>query len=56
MTNSIDHNVKSRIQMELNFISLELVKNILCVGQETKKLEQDERRKSTKDVLKTAKM
>jgi hypothetical protein len=40
MTNSIDHIVKSRIQMEPDFISMESVKNTVCVGQETKKFEQ----------------
>ena len=41
MTNSIDHIVKSIIQMEPNFISPESVKNIVCVGQEKKKFEQE---------------
>jgi len=34
MTNSIDHIMKSIIQMRPNFISPESVKNIACVGNE----------------------
>ena len=42
MTNSIDHIVKNIIQMRLNFISLESVKNSAYVGQKTNKFEQKE--------------
>jgi hypothetical protein len=42
MRKSIDHIVKNIIQMGPNFISLESVKNIACVGQKGKKLEQKE--------------
>ncbi len=42
MTNSINHIVKNIIQMGPNFISLESVKNIACVGQKTNKFEQEE--------------
>jgi hypothetical protein len=40
MTNSIDHIVKSVIQMGPNFTSPESVKNIACIGQHTNKFEQ----------------
>jgi len=33
ITSLIDHIVKNIIQMASNFVSLELVKNIACVGQ-----------------------
>jgi hypothetical protein len=41
-TNSIDRIVKNIIEMGPNFISPELVKNITCIGQNRKKLEQKE--------------
>jgi hypothetical protein len=40
MKNSIDLIMKNTIQMSPNFISLESVKNIVCVGQERKKFKQ----------------
>ena len=42
MTNSINHIVKNIIQTKPNFISLESVKNIACVGQTTNQFEQKE--------------
>jgi len=36
MTDSIDDIVNDIIQIALNLISLELVKNIVCVGQNVK--------------------
>ncbi len=42
MLTSIDPFVKSRIAMGSSFISLELVKNIVCVGQNTNTFELKE--------------
>ncbi len=42
MRDLIDHIVKNVIQMRPNFISLESVKNIACVGEATNKFEQKE--------------
>ncbi len=50
MTISIDHVVKSRIQMEPNSISPESMMNIVCVGQETKKVEQEESPQKTYSI------
>jgi hypothetical protein len=37
-----DHILKNAIEMSLNFISLESVKNSACVGQKTNKFEEKE--------------
>jgi hypothetical protein len=42
VTNLNEHIVKNIIQMGPNFVSLESVKNIACVGQRTNKFEQKE--------------